>query len=356
MESLKFAFSSFLLVFFILFPGIVLKRSYFRGEFSKQFSQGEFSDRIITTFFWGCFAQVIILILFSNTVDENIDINFLLKLVGGLNIDGINVAERLDNKILVGNYVTLIKEDYYHILIYFIFLFFIPFILGYLGHLIIRTFHLDRYTSAFRFANYWYYYYSGEIITRKEFEKAANSNVLGKNGVEEVLVDVVVDNGERTALYQGFFSQYTICKTTNKLESIFLTSVKRYSYTDKIFKPINSSIFHIPAEKIYNLNIRYIEKSTSKNHRNKEKIINIFFVTILLVNLVFPWVYMENAAIINLIGMIFGFITVTLITTLVHYILFVKNKDKNEILRTIFVFLVLILILLFIQLKILNIF
>lgn len=325
MESVKFALSSFLLVFFILFPGIILKRSYFRGEFTKQFSQGDFSDRIITTFFWGCIAQIFILLIYNRAIDSSIDFKFISELTAKLNTEGASVSN-----------LSLDNQDAKPLLVYFIFLVTVPFALGFLGHLFVRFLYLDHYTGAFRFANYWYYYYSGEIIIRKEFANASNSNILGKNGVQEVIVDVLIDNGDKNVLYSGFFSQYTICKTTNKLESIFLTSVKRYSNSSQVFKPINSSIFHIPADKIYNLNLRYIEKSTSKNQRRKERFIVFFFIVCLSCNLILPWIYIENSVFINLAGILVGVINVVFTTSFMYNVLFwnrnnTMNTTKSKI-------------------------
>lgn len=333
MESVKFALSSFLLVFFILFPGIILKRSYFRGEFTKQFSQGDFSDRIITTFFWGCIAQIIILLIYNRTIDNTIDFKFISELTNSFGDTSKS-----------GFKLNLENKDSFPLLVYFSFLIIVPFTLGFLGHLFVRFLYLDHYTGTFRFSNYWYYYYSGEIIIRKEFEKASNSNILEKNGVEEVIVDVVVDNGDRNVMYSGFFSQYTICKTTNKLESIFLTSVKRYSNTSNSFKPINSSIFHIPAEKIYNLNLRYVEKSTTKNQRKKYKIIVFFFIVCLLLNFIIPWIYLKNPAHKNLIGILVGVINIIFSTSFLYNILFWSNNNSNKKIKIIALLLYLIII------------
>gem|GEM_PF-5723008 len=181
--------------------------------------------------------------------------------------------------------------------------------------------------------------------------------ILEKNGVEEVIVDVVVDNGDRNVLYSGFFSQYTICKTTNKLESIFLTSVKRYSNTNNTFQPINSSIFHIPAEKIYNLNLRYIEKSTTKKQRRSYKIVITFFIIFLLLNTTIPWIYFKNPVHINLIGILIGVINVVFSTSFIYNVLFWNNNNTSKKIKLISssLSLLIILILSFIQLIIFNV-
>ncbi|MCY0976360.1 hypothetical protein PGH12_11220 [Chryseobacterium wangxinyae] len=353
MESVKFALSSFLLVFFILFPGIILKRSYFRGEFTKQFSQGDFSDRIITTFFWGCIAQIFILLIYNRTIDNSVDFEFISNLTNSFNEESDKPFKlSLDNK------------DSLPLLVYFSLLVTVPFTLGFLGYLLVRFLHLDHYTSAFRFANYWYYYYSGEIITRKEFENASNSNLLGKNGVEEVIIDVVVNNGDRNVLYSGFFSQYTICKTTNKLESIFLTAVRRYSNSSQVFVPINSSIFHIPAEKIYNLNLRYIEKSTSKSQRRKEKFVILFFMLCLVTNLILPWIYLNSQVFVILSGILFGVINIIFLTAFLYSILFWRNNANSSNITitsgsnnwiTLILYIIIISFISFIQLRIFDI-
>jgi hypothetical protein len=56
-------------VIILIVPGIIFKRFYFQGAFSKQFNSGLFADRIITSLFWGILVQIIGLLLYSKIIN-----------------------------------------------------------------------------------------------------------------------------------------------------------------------------------------------------------------------------------------------------------------------------------------------
>ncbi|MFY1045391.1 hypothetical protein [Chryseobacterium sp. GP-SGM7] len=313
------AISTFLLIFFIVFPGIVLKRSYFRGEFSKQFNQGDFSDRLITTVFWGCLIQILILIIYSQTVDNSIGFEFLSDKAN----DFINYSnETNSDKSKDFKFISLSKEHLIPILIYLVLLIFVPYCVGLFAHNFVRLFKLDISSSALKFSNYWYYYFSGEIVQKKYFKSFINNPHLVTNGIEKVFVDVFADCGDGNKLYSGVFSQYTICKSTNKLEGIFLTDVKRYSDRRNQFVDIPGDIFHISENKIHNINIRYIAKSTTRLQRNKEYFLMILSLILLGINFIYPWFLTNNSIIRNISTIILGIIAIIFFIVLLYELLF----------------------------------
>ena len=318
----KFAFATFYLIFFILFPGIIIKRSFFRGEFSKQFNQGEFSDRIITTFFWGFICQILILYLFNIAVDTKINSNFITTFSQNLLTENPNIefVKKIDD------------NDLKNISIYFLFLLIIPFLLGFIAHKIIRITSIDTINSSFRFSNYWFYYYSGEVLKRPEFKHLKSINNLGENGIEEVFCDILISlDGDKTALYSGKFSQYTICKSTNKLENIFLTNVERYSSSAKQFKRIKSDIMLIPCERLINLNIRYIAKKQSKLFRVKNNLLLILFLILLVTSILYPWLlFISNSFLKNFVITILSLICSLFFVTLISALMFKEIKINNK--------------------------
>ena len=61
----ELALSSIFLIVIVLFPGLIFRRFYYSGKFTKQFLKGEWSERIVTSIFWGIFSQLITLLFIS---------------------------------------------------------------------------------------------------------------------------------------------------------------------------------------------------------------------------------------------------------------------------------------------------
>ena len=61
----ELALSSIFLIVVVLFPGLIFRRFYYSGKFTKQFLKGEWSERIVTSIFWGIFSQLITLLFIS---------------------------------------------------------------------------------------------------------------------------------------------------------------------------------------------------------------------------------------------------------------------------------------------------
>lgn len=63
---------SLLYVIIIIVPGVIFKRFYFQGQFSKQFGSRLFADRLITSIFLGLVVQIITFLVFSNAINKNV--------------------------------------------------------------------------------------------------------------------------------------------------------------------------------------------------------------------------------------------------------------------------------------------
>ena len=68
MES-QFTISGLLFIICLIVPGVIFKRFYFQGQFSKQFGAGLFADRLITSIFWGIIVQITTYLVFSKSLD-----------------------------------------------------------------------------------------------------------------------------------------------------------------------------------------------------------------------------------------------------------------------------------------------
>lgn len=185
MES-QFTISGIIIIVWLIFPGVVFKRFYFQGPFSKQFSSGLFADRLITSIFWGIIVQIITFLIYSKSfgftfagIRKKVDIIY------------VNITE---NKI-----PDITYQNLKYILGYLAFLVIIAVIWGTISHHIIRIFKIDVKLGVFRFSNHWHYYFRGEILSTRDFKSVRKGKWLS------TIVDILIDDGtEKNKMVSGF--------------------------------------------------------------------------------------------------------------------------------------------------------
>lgn len=249
---MEIALNSFALFLLFVFPGIVFRRFYYVGEFSKQFNSGNWVNTLYISLVPGLIIQIISYFAFVNLINTNVSFNNYEF------INAIYVKIKKD---------SLPKELFNFELLSWIFLYlfttvFISFILAQICWKIVRTFNLDIKFSTLRFNNYWHYYLSGESLKFKDFKGLlSNKDLVVALTEADVLVDIGNDG---TKLYKGFIRQHTICKNTGDLKAIYLTDVRRFrkdSVNNSVeIREVPGHIMIIPAEKIININLTYITR------------------------------------------------------------------------------------------------
>ncbi|RFZ92616.1 hypothetical protein D0C36_14465 [Mucilaginibacter conchicola] len=286
----QFTISTIIIIVWLIFPGVIFKRFYFKGQFAKQFGVGLFADRLITSIFWGIVVQIITFLIYSRSF--------------GFTFTSIkSKAEELYGKIADNKMPDLTYDRLTYILGYLAFLILVAFLLGTVFHHLIRLFKIDLKFPVFRFSNHWNYYFRGEIVAMSEFRS------LDKGKWLSTMVDIVIDDGtDNNKMISGFLTQHTISQKTGDLEALYLTGAKRYSKTSQAFKDIPGDCLVIPFDKVIDLNLRYTFQALTPLQR-KELIfkkavrftLSIGFIIILIV----PWTF--STEIFNtLLGIIFG--------------------------------------------------
>jgi len=222
----------------LVVPGVIFKRFYFQGAFSKQFNLGLFADRIITSLFCGILVQIISLLTFSRIINITY-LDFKKEMIESYaKIQGNSLPDLTFNQILYTFY-------------YAVYCVVLAALLGYLLYRVIRGIRLDLHLPAFRFANHWHYYFRGEILKTTDFKSTNRGRVISTE------VDLMLkDNDGKSNLFSGLLTQYTI-NSKNELQTIYLTGATRYSQTAGAVKTIPGDIFIVPYETVQNLNIRY---------------------------------------------------------------------------------------------------
>jgi len=334
------ALNSLLIFFLFVFPGIIFRRFYYVGEFSKQYNSNNWANTFYISLIPGFFIQFISCFLFLNYVYKNpikFEFIFVNSIYHKLKSDDLP-SELFD--------INLLKW----IIIYLSITIIISFVLAQVCWKTVRFLDLDKKFSALRFDNYWHYYLSGESLKFKEFR-----SILPDCNVILTEADVLVDIGnEGTKLYKGFIRQHTICKTTGDLKAIYLTNVRRYrkDLPPNDIKIVPGHIMLIPAQKIININMTYITVA-----RNTVSYYNLFLVVFNLNAILFILFYpfnfiLNNTTLFGLImgkfWLVMGFFT---LSAYIHTYFGVTNKSQTEINSSrnglFFLFLLIFLILLF---------
>lgn len=262
----EFALNSILVIVTALFPGLVFRRFYYASQFAKQFTKGEWSERIVISIFWGIIAQLITLLFFSYF--PWVDSFFRQKDI---------------SKIDIKNFFTFLSQNREYIVLflaYIIFSVIISGLIGYLGYKLIRSLKLDIRSSIWRYSNVWHYYFSDELRP--------------KGKLLFTWVDLVIraeDNGIKNKMVQGALIDYTTDSSTGDLEYLFLEKSRRYSDTSKDFKTIPGDIFVVPFKNVLDMNIRLEYKPEQNVLKNDwySKLFTILVLLGLILYFILPW-------------------------------------------------------------------
>lgn len=236
-----------ILILILYLPGYFFRRFYFSGFSTKQFGLGEWYDRFFMSIFLALLIQVVTIKTLSG-----FDFDFE-SLSGSISVIYKSVVE---NELPSFDYATFTKA-----VLYLSISMCFGCVLGLFTRKLLRFSLLDIHTSTFKYVNIWHYYFKGDIIKTKEFQKA----VAKKGELIFTRADILMDfekDGE-PMLYSGIVSQYDLSAKSEKLERIYLTGAKRFSKAAEQFKDIPGDILVLDASRILNINLTYdyIEKS-----------------------------------------------------------------------------------------------
>ena len=286
-----FSVNTIIIIFIILFPGIIIRRSFYSNKFSKQFYRGQFSERVITTLFWGIINIIVAFVLCSFVLKVFFNVNCIICKLQEI-IYKI-VTYDITKEFLIFN--TISYFNIFLIISLFIFnLFILPFLIGRIAFNTIRKLKLDLKYSAFSFSNHWHYFFKGEIVHK------IDGNIIDKKNIEFrtnqpnlTILDILTLEGDKKYLYKGILLEYNLKEGNEDLDSIILYQPVKKNYDkDKdedgkmcsiSFEKIPGNFLLIPYSNIVNLNVTIkpfidktnedvkIEKIDNSDSSKKEK-------------------------------------------------------------------------------------
>jgi hypothetical protein len=327
---LNLTFGFIALFISIIIPGILFRRYYYYGEFSKQFhTKDPVLHSIFLSIIPGVCVQIIVFYILSemNFFDiENIKIFNIYK-----------DFSFLESKEINSDTVKFFQDGLGKFILYSIIVFLFASLSGILSSKLLRFLKLDIKFKIFRFKNQWYYIFSGEVLNFEKFRIAKNVqfNELPENqNVLLTYADVLVSNNQgNRELYTGYVVDYDLNQDDiSKLEKLYLLDAFRYkkpnssnyfeandktsfSSTSESFRIIqisnesyNSSrlrvsipgdLLVLAGENIQNINLTYIPskkmaeiKSNKKDRTLKKVLYSIFLINSILIilHLILPFI------------------------------------------------------------------
>lgn len=335
--NLTFGFIAFFIS--IIIPGILFRRFFYYGEFSKQFDS---KDPVLHSIFYSIVPGVCIQVLCFVLANSLLAFNTTNAVIFNVFRDFIYGSEKS-----ISNATTSFLNNHLDIFIYYsLTVFTISIVVGHISARLIRGFNLDKKYKILKFKNQWFYIFSGELLEFEKFEfgrsLTADSSIPYNHKISTTYADILIDNidGMRE-LYTGYVVDYDLCSDDiSKLERVYLLDAYRYKkkenieetekekkrrkkerknlekkltpeelhlhnieYKSRIRKKIPSDVFVISGKNISNINLTYIpseikdelhKESNRKVYSIVSKILFTLTLLILLVHLVYRWIGLND--------------------------------------------------------------
>lgn len=325
------ALSSIVYLMVFLFPGIIFRKFYFRGEFIKEFQQGNLMERLL----WSIFCSILCLLV-SLLVYYISKFKLQIPLLSSISYETVkDVFSTLSSNKLPEREV--LKNTYKDFIILISGVYVISMILGSTFSWFVTFFNLDVQVGVLRYRNYWYYLIKGKLNKVEKGDRGQKKRYFS------TMADVLVNDGKENILYQGYVDNYYTNGNTNNLESIILKDahkfVKDVNTNSFIKTPITGNAFTIHSDRIININLVYFYKDRNYHQiRVVAKILlDILFNVILGLLILSFWFDSTSFKLLNFEGTTkkFGFLLFgsLFLTGLRSFILsLIESRPPREIL------------------------
>ena len=234
---------------FIVFPGLIFRRLYFFGEFSKQFQSGFNLVKLLSVSSIPGIINLILIFLFYDAFVSQVDLGAIIDKIKDLNNPDFRFQKSDD----------LPLKDLINIKIapFVGFLYVAVTIIGISTGRLIRGIGLDTKFKILKYNNYWFYLFSGQSSNFKKMK------YLAKNKMTHVFTsaDILVDAENGAQLYSGIIVDYELSPTDcGTLSKVMLREAKRYSKKDNTTNGVVSipgELFVLDCSSMKNINLTY---------------------------------------------------------------------------------------------------
>ncbi|MGP1500308.1 MAG: hypothetical protein ACTTJM_00785 [Bergeyella cardium] len=279
--NLNIALSTIFYIMIFIFPGIIFRKFYFRGNFTRQFSQGNLFERFILTLF---FSTTSILL----TVGTILFFRYILG-IRFLNSISYETITTTFNNIKKDEIPPEIKDNALAFFTIISLIYLISMIMGAVLHSIVVGLKIDIRYPLLKFNHPWHYIINGKIIKELSPKRYLYTNV-----------DVLINDGYKKVMFSGVLLDILQNPQDNKIEHILVKNCYKYKFIDEKEyskyerKYIPGNIMCFSKENIINFNLTHITRD--KNYENTKFYLSLllkilFFIALLYVS-ISPW--MQN--------------------------------------------------------------
>ncbi len=248
-----------IIITLILLPGLLFRRLFFYGDFSKQFNSGQsIANQIILAVIPGVSIFITVFFIY-HYLFTNIELEIIIN-----KIKELNGASTLPNE---ENQTSLVQSFISKTGPFLGFLYLTSAIAGAISGRLIRITKLDRRFKLLRFKNYWFYILNGEHFDFKKFKhlkQKQKKHLFTK-------ADILIEQNSETALFSGIVIDYELSNNDGiTLSKLYLHNAERYKIKEGEKKPISipGNIFVVDCENMKNINLTYIYEDHNKEAKS----------------------------------------------------------------------------------------
>lgn len=262
---MEFSWGFISIIILIIFPGLLFRRLYYYGQFSKQFGSGLSLIKLLAvSAIPGLINLILVYIIYEWKIDE-VDFGKIMDNFKDLSNPGFKYQD------FEGR--TLRKQLIEDALPFVTILYISSFILGVVMGRLIRITGLDIKFKLIRFKNKWFYLFHGH---HTKIKKQTNE-LVEKRKLVLTMADILVDSSTSTHLYSGIIVDYELEEDNNQsLKNIVLRSAKRYKKVEGKLKRqkvnIPGNLLVVDCSNMINLNLTFVYEK--KQHYSKQKFLS----------------------------------------------------------------------------------
>ncbi len=245
---MDFSFGFLVVLILIIFPGLIYRRFYFYGEFSKEFKSRYNLAGILAVSIIPGLINLIAVFYFYDSFFEEIDIGEVIDKFKDINSNNFRFKKSSDQPI---------KDLFNSQAVPFLSLLYLTtFILGVISGRFVRKTKLDTKIKFLRFKNYWFYLLNGEHTNFKKMKSLKQKN---KKFVLTV-ADILIDTNSNLQQYSGVVVDYELqedkCDTLSKIILSEATLINRDNEnsnqnTNGLFVVDCATIKHLKLSHVY---------------------------------------------------------------------------------------------------------
>lgn len=263
----------------VLFPGLIFRRLYFYGEFSKQFGAGLSLIKLISVSSIPGLIILACIYFFYDKYVTSVDIDTIIYTLKNVSNPDYNPTNT--NLPVAKSLKDTLKEN---VLPFIGFLYLSSILIGLLSGRFVRITRIDTKFKLLRFKNKWFYLFNGEHTRFKKMRHLKEEN--RKHLFTEA--DILIDSNNKTLLYSGVIVDYELvdgdCQTLN---NIMLQHAERYSLINdkKVAVKIPGNLLVVDCSKMKNINLTFVYEKTTKflESRVPALVDNLFSLIIVLI-------------------------------------------------------------------------